>query len=176
MPAKINFSKATLDKVAECYFLAFSDEQISEVSGVSLRTLQRMRETNDPRWRIIKKSEFAREAAYRRRIWNGEQGWQGAAWMLERKYPMQLSKPELQLQLNTGQITNNTLVVTAEVGNQLLARANKVDNEVAKLVEARASTKASAKASAKEPSTKPTDSRGVASEPSNGASEAKKVR
>ena len=63
------------------------------------------------------------ERPFRQKIYRGEPGWQGAAWMLERKYASQLSKPEVQLSLNTGaSVTNNTLVITAEQAQGLRIR------------------------------------------------------
>ena len=74
------------------------------------------------------------EKPYRRKIYKGEPGWQGAAWMLERKYPGQLSKPEVQLSLSTGaSVTNNTLVITAEQAQGLQIRNASIDEALSKL-------------------------------------------
>ena len=76
----------------------------------------------------IKRAEMAREAMYRQRTWDGAEGWQGAAWNLERKYPTQYSKPEIQLAVNTTNNTvNNTLVVTAEVAGANAERVQPIE-------------------------------------------------
>ena len=55
------------------------------------------------------------EKPYRKKIYKGEPGWQGAAWMLERKYASQFARPDIQLSLNTSNTTTNqTIVITAE--------------------------------------------------------------
>ena len=54
--------------------------------------------------------------------------------MLERKYASQLSKPEVQLSLNTGaSVTNNTLVITAEQAQGLKLRNVALDEQLQKL-------------------------------------------
>ena len=55
--------------------------------------------------------------------------------MLKRQYPGQLSKPEVQLSLNTGaSVTNNTLVITAEQAQGLKLRNVALDEQLQRLV------------------------------------------
>ncbi len=131
-PTKL--TPALIEKIAELFFLAFSDAQVAEFTGVSERTIRRAR--SGELWPSIKKAEIAREMPYRKRIWDGVGNWCGAAWMLERKYPTQFAKPEVQLQINTANTTvnnNNTLIVTAEVAGQMGHRVKEADAKVTEL-------------------------------------------
>lgn len=102
-PTKL--TPALIEKISELLFLAFSDQQIAEFVGIHERTIRRYRAgTLCP---AIKKAEIAREMPYRKRIWDGVGNWCGAAWMLERKYPTQFAKPEIQLSFNNSYTQNN---------------------------------------------------------------------
>lgn len=119
-----------VDKIAELFFLAFSDAQVAEFTGISERTIRRAR--TGGLWPAIKKAEIAREMPYRKRIWDGVGNWCGAAWMLERKYPTQFAKPEIQLSFNNS-YTQNTLHIS--IGSQeakaIEAEAKPIRDEVA---------------------------------------------
>ena len=132
MPKEIQLSAKTLFKIAEALFLAYTQEQAAYLGGISERTLARLLKTDV--WQQILRDSLEMEKPYRRKIYRGEPGWQGAAWMLERKYPGQLSKPEVQLSLNTGaSVTNNTLVITAEQAQGLKIRNANLDEQLSKL-------------------------------------------
>jgi hypothetical protein len=121
--------------IAELFFLAFTDDQVALFTGVNVRTIARARAGGF--CLAIKRGEMARERSYRRKIWDGKEGWQGAAWFFERKYPTQFAKPEVQLQINnntTNQTVNNTLVVTAEVAHGISTRVKEVDMKIEKLL------------------------------------------
>ena len=60
--------------------------------------------------------------------------WQPLAWILERSYPSEFGRPEVQLGVQVNQTTNNTLVISVEQANELAARAKPVEAGVAKLV------------------------------------------
>jgi len=82
-------------QLAECFWLAMTDAQSAIYTGIDEKTIRRARAgTFCPE---IKRAEIRREMVYRRRIWNGDERWQGIAWFLERKYPTQFAKPEIQL-------------------------------------------------------------------------------
>ena len=132
MPKEIQLSAKTLFKIAEALFLAYTQEQAAYLGGISERTLARILKTDV--WQQILRDALEMEKPYRKKIYRGEPGWQGAAWMLERKYPGQLSKPEVQLSLNSGDsVTNNTLVITAEQAQGLKNRNAILDEALAKL-------------------------------------------
>lgn len=120
-------------KVAELFFLAFTDEQIALYCGISAKTIQRAR--SGELCPAIKVWELKREEVYRRKIWDAKGFWQGAAWFLERKYPTQFAKPEIQLGVNmSSNITHNTLIVTAEVAREIGDRAKAAEAKIEKLI------------------------------------------
>ena len=130
-PTKL--TPAVQKEIARLFFLCFTDEQVAFYVGISYKTIQRARAgVFCP---AIKRAEMAREASYRQRTWDGAEGWQGAAWNLERKYPGQFSRPEIQLQINTtNQTVNNTLIVTAEVAHGISSRVKDVDAKIERLL------------------------------------------
>jgi hypothetical protein len=102
-PTKL--TSALISQIAELFWLAFTDQQVAEFVGLHERTIRRYRAGDlCPE---IKKAELAREMPYRKRIWDGTGNWCGAAWMLERKYPTQFAKPEIQLSFNNSYTQNN---------------------------------------------------------------------
>lgn len=133
MPAKqIQLSSSTLKKIAEALFLAYTAEQAAYLGGISRNTLLKIR--GMPIWAEIEEMALEMEKPFRQKIYRGLPGWQGAAWMLERKYPGQLSKPEIQLQLNsTANTTNNTLIITAEQAEGLKARNSVLNDALSRL-------------------------------------------
>jgi hypothetical protein len=132
MPKPLQISEKALTAIAEALFLAFTESQAAYLAGISERTLARIKQTE--RWQQILQKRLEFEKPFRRKIWNGAVGWQGAAWMLERQYATQLSKPEVQLNLTASSTTNNTLVITAEAARELQSRASIIDAQVEKLV------------------------------------------
>jgi hypothetical protein len=130
-PTKI--TPAVQKTIAELFFLAFTDDQVALFTGVNIRTIARARAGGF--CLAIKRGELARERAYRQKIWDGREGWQGAAWFFERKYPTQFAKPEIQLAINTtNQTVNNTLIVTAEVAHGISSRVKDVDAKIERLL------------------------------------------
>jgi hypothetical protein len=126
-------TKAIEKTIAELFFLAFTDDQVALFTGVNVRTIARARAGGF--CLAIKRGEMARERAYRQKIWDGREGWQGAAWFFERKYPTQFAKPEIQLAINTtNQTINNTLIVTAEVAHGISSRVKDVDAKIERLL------------------------------------------
>ena len=90
-------TKARQTKIAELIWLAYTDQQIAVMVGVNKKTIQRARNADYcPR---IAQLALEFEEPYRRKMWaEGFQG--GIAWMLERRYPSQFARPEVQLSLS----------------------------------------------------------------------------
>jgi hypothetical protein len=68
---------------------------------------------------------------------HGEDNFQSLAWILERRFPSDFSRPEIQFQINNNtlnQTVNNTLVVTAEVADVISSRVRDVDAKIEKLL------------------------------------------
>jgi hypothetical protein len=119
-------------QIAELFFLAFTDQQIALIVGISAKTIQRAR--NGTICPAIKIAELKREAIYRKRIWAAKGFWQGAAWMLERKYPTQFAKPEIQLSFNNSYTQNNlTLHISGAEAKQIEQEAKPVRDAVSNM-------------------------------------------
>jgi hypothetical protein len=56
----------------------------------------------------IKKAVVTRKLARLKRIESGEPGWQGTAWAMERQYPKEFSRPEVQLQYKVAEEAKQT--------------------------------------------------------------------
>ena len=122
-------------KIADCFLVAFTDAQTAELVGLNERTIRRMRAAEFcPE---IKKAEMERELKYRLKVWQSKYLPVGICWMLERKYPAQFSKPEVQMNLNMQHNeTHQTLIITAEAAKEISGRVHQADakfNELLKL-------------------------------------------
>lgn len=120
-------------KIADCFLVAFTDEQTAKIVGVHERTIRRMRAGEYcPE---IKKAEYEREFKYRMKVWNAKYLPAGICWMLERKYAGQFAKPEIQLQINNNtQNVHNTLVITAEDAREISGRVKEADAKITQLL------------------------------------------
>ncbi len=131
-PPKI--TPALQDTIAELFFLAFNDAQVALYTGISERTIRKAR--RGEMFPEIKKAEIAREMPYRKRIWNGLGNWCGASWMLERKYPAQFAKPEIQLNWgNTYNQNNLTINISSQDAKAIEAQAKPIRDEVSSMFE-----------------------------------------
>ena len=128
-----SITPAVKSKIADCFLVAMTDQQTAQLVGITERTIRRMRAGEFcPE---IKKAEMEREFKYRMKLWTSKYLPAGICWMLERKYPAQLAKPEVQLQINTtNQTVNNTLIVTAEVAGANAERVKPIELKIDKLL------------------------------------------
>ena len=127
-------TKEIEETIAELFFLAFTDEEVALFVGINRKTIYRARLGEF--CPAIKRAEIARERAYRQKIMDGREGWQGAAWSMERKHPEQFSRPEIQLAItnNTLNQTNNVLVIQAEVAGQIKTRVKTAEAKIDQLL------------------------------------------
>jgi hypothetical protein len=121
-------------QIAEAFLYGFTDEETALLAGMDVRTIERARRGTF--CREIKRAEVARKALYIRRITEGKRAdWARWAWFLERRFPLQFAKPEIQLSVNTtNQTVNNTLIVTAEVAHGISSRVKDVDAKIERLL------------------------------------------
>lgn len=129
-----SISKARVNQIAEVLLYGFSDEEIAEMFGISSKTIQRMRAGRY--CPAIKRAELSRKALYIRRITEGKRAdWPRWAWFLERRFPLQFAKPEIQLSvINNAMTVNNTaLVISAEEGKAIYHRVKETKAKVIEL-------------------------------------------
>jgi hypothetical protein len=123
-------------QIAECFFDGLTDEETAALCDVSYKTIQRARAGQF--CPAIKKAEFGRKQFYIRKLRDGKRpDWPRIAWFLERRYPTEFAKPEVQLQINNNtlnQTVNNTLIVTAEVAHGISSRVKEANMKVEKLL------------------------------------------
>jgi hypothetical protein len=83
-------------KIAECISEGLADHEAAAVVGINRDTLRVWRQ--DPQFTsAIEKADAERLRKRINRIEDGQPGWQGSAWLLERKDPQRFSRPEIQL-------------------------------------------------------------------------------
>ena len=126
-PSKL--TPALIAKIAECFFVAFTDQQIADFCDIDRKTIQKIRAGS--LFPEIKKAELERERKYRLRIWDGLANWCGAAWFLERKYPEQFAKPEIQLGFQSSYTQNNLSVqITSGDAKTIEAEAKPIRTKI----------------------------------------------
>ena len=131
-PTKL--TPALIKEIGEAWLLAFTDEETAILCGISIRSLAYWRKK--PEFlQAIKREQFQREKAYRRKIFKGQNGWQGAAWFFERTRPTQFSRPEVQLNVNNdNRQIHQTLVIQAEVAGQINDRVKATRSKIGQLL------------------------------------------
>jgi hypothetical protein len=120
-----------VSQIAEAFLYGFTDLEVATLAGLNEKTVRRMRLGSFcPE---IKKAELVRKNLYIRRITEGKRpDWARWAWFLERRFPLQFAKPEIQLSVNTN-VQNNTLIVTAEMAGQMSSRVKEANAKVTEL-------------------------------------------
>jgi hypothetical protein len=125
-------SPTGIKKIAELFWLAFTDKQIAEFVGLHERTIRRYRAGE--LCPAIKKAEIELEIPYRKKIWASGPNWCGAAWFLERKYPTQFAKPEIQLSFNNSYTQNNlSISISSAEVNAIEKEAKPIRDDVSSM-------------------------------------------
>ena len=122
-------------EIAELMFLGFTDSQIGTMTKISERTIKRARLGEYCLDIIV--AALRREIPYRRKVWSGKLGWQGAAWMLERRYPGQFCRPEVALQITNqiGPQTQNVVILTNKSSIEVNERNKVLEAEVTEMLQ-----------------------------------------
>jgi hypothetical protein len=130
---KTDLTPELLAEVAACFVDGFNDEETGILCDVSPDTIKKWR-TLGP----LKKAEFSRKRHYLALIRDGtRRDWCRVAWWLERRYPLEFSRPEVAQAIrvsnqSTTSITQN-LVVSVDVMKELNARATATRKTVREL-------------------------------------------
>ena len=84
------------EQICEAISYALTDDEVAALVGIDDSTLTRWKK--EPEFcRAIKKAQAARLLIRLKRIEQGESGWQGTAWALERQNPERFGSPEARL-------------------------------------------------------------------------------
>ena len=130
-------TKERVEEVAECFLDGLTDEETGWVTNIHQDTIRKWRTFNE-----IKKHEVQRKRFYVQEARFGKRhDWTRIAWWLERRYPLEFSRPEVAHAIATANITNQhltqnltqNLVVSPETAQMLAQRAASVGESVAKL-------------------------------------------
>ena len=122
-------------KIAECFFDGLTDSETALLCDISTKTIQLAR--HGDRFPRIKKIELDRKRFYVAKIRDGDnRDWPRIAWWLERRWPTEFAKPEVQLQINTtNQTVNNTaIIISAEIASTINSRVKEANNKIDKLL------------------------------------------
>jgi hypothetical protein len=85
------------DQICDAISYGLTDEEVGAMVGIDDSTLTRWKK--DPEFcGAIKRAVAMRKLDRLKRIESGAIGWQGTAWAMERLYPKEFSRPEVQLQ------------------------------------------------------------------------------
>lgn len=109
-------------EVAECFLDGLTDEETGDVCDVDPDTIRKWR-----RFGPIRKHETGRKRFYIKEIRDGKRrDWTRLAWWLERRYPLEFSRPEVAHEISLSHhSTVNTvqnLVISSELAEQLAQR------------------------------------------------------
>ena len=119
-------------QIADAIADGLNDQFVCDLVRIDVQTLCDWRNTRPEFAHAIKSEEAARLQKRLRRIQAGEDGWQGTAWFVERKYPREWSRPELQInqQFNIVNQIKDEPVPELELIRMLQVR-NEIEAEVA---------------------------------------------
>ena len=131
-PPKV--TPALVSQISEAFLYGFTDQEVATLVDINEKTIRRMRFGSFcPE---IKRAEIARKNLYIRRITEGKRpDWARWAWFLERRFPLQFSKPEIQLQVNNdNRQVHQTLIIQAEVAGQINDRYKSTRSKITQLL------------------------------------------
>lgn len=132
-PTKL--TPTVIDRIAKCFFDGFTDEETAVLCGVHRATIARARAGGfcDK----IKKAELYKKQQALEQIRSGRRAWQCLAWFLERRYPTQFSRPEIQLAVNNNVSTGptNVVILSPEAAKLIGSRLDQIKAKFQALLE-----------------------------------------
>jgi hypothetical protein len=130
-------SPELIERVARCFSDGFSVEETALLCDLNEHTVKRWKELAP-----IKKSVLARKQSLIQCITDRSlRDWVRYAWLLERKYPTEYSRPEVAHAIATASVTQNNLtqnlVISSDVAAELTRRSRETAKKVRQLFENR---------------------------------------
>lgn len=125
-------SPVLINRIARYLFNGFDDFEVSVLTGLGVNTIKELRGgKSDTR---VKYQFLILKNAAIERVIKGRGKLSGLMWFLERRWPRQYARADVQLTLASGTTTNNTLIVSAEVAESLVARSKTVIEDIDQLI------------------------------------------
>lgn len=120
-------------EIAECFLDGFTDEETADMCNVDPMTLKKWRNLS-----VIRNHERSRKKFYIHEIRDGKRrDWTRLAWWLERRYPLEFSRPEvahaISTSIHTTVNTTQNLIVSSELAEQLAERNAKIATKIEEL-------------------------------------------
>lgn len=132
-PSK-GLSPLLIRKIAGLLFDGFNDDDTAFLVGLPVGRIKAIRQGSQDI--AVREAVLLRKQKVIAKLREGRsKNWQRLAWWLERRWPSEFAKPEVQLTIGASSITNNSIVITAEAAGQLASRAKPVNEAVRKLIE-----------------------------------------
>jgi hypothetical protein len=115
------------EQICEGISYGLTDEEVAAMVGIDNSTLTCWKKIPEFSG-AIKKAVTTRKLARLKRIESGEPGWQGTAWAMERQYPKEFSRPEVQLQYKLAESAAKTgeATISAEMLDWLDAETPRI--------------------------------------------------
>jgi hypothetical protein len=120
-------------QIAQAIADGLNDTFVCDLVGITCETLGQWRKNREFSL-AIKTAEAARLQKRLQRIESGQEGWQGTAWFVERKYPRDWARPELQVAMNvehTGAIDHAIALVAETELRRMTEIRREIEMEVA---------------------------------------------
>jgi len=123
-----------LEKVSGLMLDGFTDEEIGVLCHCDDKTIVAWRNLG-----VVQTAVLTKKRHYIHEVRDGKRrDWTRLAWWLERRYPLEFSRPEVAHLIRQSHVQNNTVnnfVISSELADQLALRAGKVDETIKRLFE-----------------------------------------
>lgn len=127
-PSKFTFE--LLEKLAEAVALGMPDKFACERVGITEETFYEWKKNKPEFSEYINHARAEKMAKRIQRIDVGETGWQGTAWILERRWGEHFARPELQINMSVNATVEHTVNMIPEAElHRLLGITREVETE-----------------------------------------------
>jgi hypothetical protein len=130
------FTPDLLEKLAEAIALGCPDRIACDRVDIDEETLHDWRHHKPGFSEYLNRARSERMIIRIKRIDSGEAGWQGSAWMLERRWGTHFARPELQISMSVNAVVEHTVNMIPEAElHRLINLAHGVDIEVSPIAD-----------------------------------------
>jgi hypothetical protein len=108
------FTPDLLEKLAEAIAAGMPDQYACDRVGIDVDTLADWKRTQPGFSGVLNHARAERMLTRLNRIDVGESGWQGTAWILERRWGEHFARPELQINMNVNAVVEHQVNMIPE--------------------------------------------------------------